>query len=131
MYLLINIYESEGTSAYVNEVKQFNTEEDAETQMKKDVEQAFSDYHETWSAENEDEEQIDEQEGPTPVASHLVGEAPDVGHAHGRPHRCQDEAPSAGKALCVVFHNSSPFTKGAAGYRAAAVIFTGGRALLC
>lgn len=56
MYLLINIYESEDTSAYVNEVKQFNTEEDAETQMKKDVEQAFSDYHETWSAENEDEE---------------------------------------------------------------------------
>ena len=50
-------------------------------------------------AEDGDEQEVDQKEGTTAVAAHLIGEAPDVGHTHRGTHRRQDEAPAAGKAL--------------------------------
>ena len=72
---------------------------------------------ETHVAEDGDEQKVDQKEGPAAVAAHLIGEAPDVGHAHRGAHRCQDEAPAAGKALGfrVLVHVVSSLRRGAPG----------------
>ena len=55
-------------------------------------------------AEEHDEKQVGQQEGPAAVAAHLGGEAPHVGHAHGRPNRRQNKTPTAGKTMFLVIH---------------------------
>ena len=68
-------------------------------------------------AEDNDEQEVDQKEGTAAVAAHLIGEAPDVGHAHRRAHRRQDEAPAAGKALglCVLVHMVPSLRRGVPG----------------
>ena len=48
MFLLINIYESETTSAYVANVNQFESFDAAQKEMQKCVQRTYWDYSKTW-----------------------------------------------------------------------------------
>lgn len=54
MFLLINIYESETTSAYVANVNQFESFDAAQKEMQKCVQRTYWDYYKTWKDDNED-----------------------------------------------------------------------------
>ena len=60
-------------------------------------------------AEEGDEDQVGDEEGPAAVAAHLGGKAPHVGHAHRRAHRREDKAPLAAElALLVLVAHAVP-----------------------
>ena len=48
MYLLINIYESEDTSAYVASVNKFESYEAAQEEMQKCVQRSYWNYYREW-----------------------------------------------------------------------------------
>lgn len=56
MFLLINIYESETTSAYVANVNKFESFDAAQKEMQKCVQRTYWDYYKTWKDDNEDED---------------------------------------------------------------------------
>lgn len=56
MFLLINIYESQTTSAYVANVNQFESFDAAQKEMQKCVQRAYWDYYKTWTEDKEDED---------------------------------------------------------------------------
>ncbi len=56
MFLLINIYESETTSAYVTGIDNFESYDEARKEMEKRVTDAYLSYHEEWEYNKEDED---------------------------------------------------------------------------
>lgn len=56
MFLLINIYESETTSAYVANVNKFESFDAAQKEMQKCVQRTYWNYYKTWKDDNEDED---------------------------------------------------------------------------
>lgn len=56
MFLLINIYESQETSAYVANVNKFESFDAAQKEMQKCVQRAYWDYYKIWKDDNEDED---------------------------------------------------------------------------
>lgn len=56
MFLLINIYESETTSAYIANVNKFESFDAAQKEMQKCVQRTYWDYYKTWKDDNEDED---------------------------------------------------------------------------
>lgn len=56
MFLLINIYESQTTSAYVASVNQFESFDAAQKEMQKCVQRAYWNYYKTWTEDKEDED---------------------------------------------------------------------------
>lgn len=56
MFLLINIYESQTTSAYVANVNEFESFDAAQKEMQKCVQRTYWDYYKTWKDDNEDED---------------------------------------------------------------------------
>ena len=56
MFLLINIYESKTTSAYVANVNKFESFDAAQKEMQKCVQRAYWDYYKTWTEDKEDED---------------------------------------------------------------------------
>lgn len=56
MFLLINIYEIETTSAYVANVNKFESFDAAQKEMQKCVQRTYWNYYKTWKDDNEDED---------------------------------------------------------------------------
>lgn len=56
MFLLINIYESQTTSAYVANVNQFESFDAAQKEMQKCVQRAYWNYYKTWTEDKEDKD---------------------------------------------------------------------------
>lgn len=56
MFLLINIYESETTSAYVANVNKFESFDAAQKEMQKCVQRTYWDYYKAWKDDNEAED---------------------------------------------------------------------------
>lgn len=63
MFLLINIYESETTSAYVANVNQFESFDAAQKEMQKCVQRAYWNYYKTWKDDNEEEDREPHADG--------------------------------------------------------------------
>ena len=55
MFLLINIYESQETSAYVASVSKFKSNEAAQEEMQKCIRRTYWDYYRTWKDDKEDD----------------------------------------------------------------------------
>lgn len=53
MFLLINIYESQETSAYIASVSKFESNEAAQKEMQKCIQRTYWDYYRTWKDDKE------------------------------------------------------------------------------
>lgn len=53
MFLLINIYESQETSAYVASVSKFESNEAAQKEMQKCIQRTYWDYYRMWKDDKE------------------------------------------------------------------------------
>lgn len=56
MFLLINIYESQETSAYIASVSKFESNEAAQKEMQKCIQRTYWDYYRTWKDDKKDED---------------------------------------------------------------------------
>ena len=59
MFLLINIYESETTSAYVANVNKFESFDAAQKEMQKCVQRAYLNYYKTYKEDEDREPHVD------------------------------------------------------------------------